>query len=84
MAPKRIRLGMLRAIGAVLNCAGLPGFVREGLYQSTGGVRVSVSVNELFTVVCVNGVEVFFYRVSGGIDGIGVRSADCTGARTRE
>jgi hypothetical protein len=85
MSPKRIRIGALRAAGAVLNLAGLPGFVREGSYRSSNGMTVEVSVNPLFTVICVNGVEVFFYRVSGEIDGVGISaSPDCRGAQTPE
>jgi len=32
---------------------------------------VSVRSTNLFTVVVVNGVQVYFYRLSGHIDGVG-------------
>ena len=32
---------------------------------------VSVRCGPLFTVVTVNGINVYFYRLTGGIDGVG-------------
>jgi hypothetical protein len=82
---RRTRLGlrMARWLGSVLNLAGLPGFVRAGTYESAYG-DVAVRVSSLFTVVSIDGLEVFFYRLSGAIDGVSITARrDYTGARTR-
>ena len=66
-----LRLSFLTWAGRILNVAGLPGYVRAGQYQSEFGT-VRVRVSPLYTVVTVNGMDVFFYRLTGGIDGVGV------------
>lgn len=77
MMLSRLRLGWLRFWGSVVNLAGFPGFVREGEYVSQRGVTVRVRTSALFTTVTVNGVDVYFYRLTGGIDGVAVSpSAD--------
>ena len=49
--------------------------VRECDYYSQSlGVIVRVRMNPRFTVITVNGVDVYFYRLTGGIDGVGLRS----------
>jgi hypothetical protein len=41
------------------------------------GVTVSVGRSDLFTIVTVNGIRIFFRRLTGRIDGVGVApSAD--------
>jgi hypothetical protein len=65
------RLSLLTWFGRILNLAGFPGWVRAGEYESEYG-RVCVRVTSLYTVVTVNGVDVFFYRLTGGVDGVGV------------
>jgi hypothetical protein len=63
----------LRFWGSVANLAGLPGIVRECDYHSESlGVVVKVRMNPRFTVITVNGVDVYFYRLTGGIDGVGL------------
>lgn len=80
----RLRLGWLRFWGGVANLAGFPGFVRSLDYESQLGVSVRVRISPLFTTVTVNGVDVYFYRLTGGIDGIGFSpSSDCTVAGAR-
>lgn len=66
-----LRLSLLTWAGRILNLAGLPGCVRAGHHQSEFGT-VRVRISPLYTVVTVNGVDVFFYRLTGGIDGVGV------------
>jgi hypothetical protein len=62
-----------------LNVAGLPGWIRSGSYESATGVAVRVRVSGRFTVLTVNGVDVYFSRLSGRLDGVGVTAArDCT------
>ena len=65
----------LRFWGRVANLAGLPGMVRECDYYSQSlGVTVRVRMNPGFTVITVNGVDVYFYRLTGNIDGVGLNS----------
>jgi len=81
----RLRLGWLTCWGWLANLAGFPGFVRECEYRSELGVAVRVRKSPLFTVVTVNGVDVYFYRLTGGIDGVGVNpSSDCTESDMRQ
>lgn len=63
---------ILHVAGVVANLAGLPGFVRECDYQSEP-LKASVRVRRrsLYTVVTVNGLDVYFNRLTGTIDGIG-------------
>lgn len=59
----------------MLNGLGVPGFLRDADYFSTrfkNPVRVRVRRGSLFTVVSVNGLDMFFHRLSGRIDGVGV------------
>lgn len=37
------------------------------------GIDVSVKVHRspLYTIITVNGIDVYFYRLTGGIDGVG-------------
>ena len=53
--------------------------LREGTYESPAlGVSVRVRSSPLFTTVTVNGVDVYFYRLTGGYDGVGFSPAsDC-------
>ncbi len=65
------RVRILSWLGRVAGLAGFPGWVRECSYTSVLGVQVHVRISPLFTVVTVNGVDVYFYRLSGQIDGVG-------------
>ena len=58
--------------GKVLNAIGVPGVVQPGTYESSvGPTSVRITVGPLFTVVTVNGVDVYLHRLTGAIDGIG-------------
>jgi hypothetical protein len=57
-----IRLSLLTWAGRILNLAGFPGWIRSGSHESEFGT-VQVRVSALYTVVTVNGVDVFFYRL---------------------
>ncbi len=67
-------------MGRLLNLAGAPGFVRDCDYDASAcQATVSVKTGQLFTVVRVNGMDVYFNRLTGTIDGIGFNPAfDCT------
>jgi hypothetical protein len=79
-------LPLQRAIGALFNLAGLPGFVRPCEYQAaSASVAVAVRTSPFYTVITVNGVDVYFHRLNGGIDGIGLTQASgCKQDSTRE
>ena len=76
-----LRLRWLSFWGGIANRAGCPGLVRVGRWRSEHlEVDVAVRTSRLFTVVTVNGVDVYFYRLSGGYDGVGAsRGARCRG-----
>jgi len=82
----QLRLSWLWFWGWLANLAGYPCVVRECDYGSDAfGVRVRVRSSNLFTTVTVNGVDVYFYRLSGGIDGVGIsRAADYTASEMPE
>ena len=66
-------------VGKLLNLGGYPSLVRECEYESSAlGARVSVKKLELYTVISVNGLDVYFKRFTGEIDGVGSNpNADC-------
>ena len=56
----------------LLNALGMPGFVSEGDYRSERfDTRVRVRCGNKFTVVSINGIDIYFRRLSGRIDGVG-------------
>ena len=59
-------------LGNLLNAVGAPGFLRDTEFRSrTFGTHVRVKRGQLFTVVSVNGLDVYFGRFSGTVDGVG-------------
>jgi len=59
--------------GKLLNAIGVPGVVQPGTYESgVGPTSVRITVGPLFTVVSVNGVDVYIHRLTGAIDGVGM------------
>lgn len=59
-------------VGRLLNLAGYPALVRECEYRSHAlNTVVRVKKLQLFTLVSVNGVDVYFNRFTGVIDGVG-------------
>jgi len=58
--------------GAVLNFLRLPGFVRPGTYQAgICNASILVRTSRLFTIISVNGLDIYFTRLTGKIDGVG-------------
>jgi hypothetical protein len=63
-------------IGKLANLVGYPGIVRECDYRSNAiGTSVTVKRLELYTLVSVNGLDVYFNRFTGLIDGVGASPA---------
>jgi hypothetical protein len=76
-------LSILKWSGQLANLAGLPGLIRPASYRSALGVTIAVRVSPLFTVISVDSFEIYFYRLSGRIDGVSVTAnPDYTAART--
>lgn len=74
------RLGIRSFLGETLNLLGLPGFVRKCDYQArVCDATVSIRTRDLFTVITVNGLDIYFHRLTGKIDGVGFNpNADCS------
>jgi hypothetical protein len=74
-------MSMLRQwLGWILNKLGLPGFVGDADYRSQKlHAHVRVRRKRLFTIVSVNGLDVYFRRLTGRLDGVGL---DPTGGYT--
>jgi hypothetical protein len=66
--------------GRLLNVLGIPASIRKCDYRSEAiGATVKVEHRDLFTVVTVNGLDVYFSRITGKIDGVGIsQAAYCT------
>jgi|SRR5579863_1550039 len=66
-------------LGRVANLAGYPAIVRPCEYEGPLGKKVSVKVHELYTIISIGGVDVYFNRLSGRIDGTGfIQAAGCS------
>jgi hypothetical protein len=60
-------------LGWILNKLGLPGFVGDSDYSSNNlHAHVRVRRKRLFTIVSVNGLDVYFRRLTGRLDGVGL------------
>ena len=58
--------------GRLLTALRLPGIVVAQTYEAEiTRARVRVHLSPLFSVVSVNGVDVYFHRLTGRIDGVG-------------
>ena len=60
-------------LGWILNKLGLPGFVGDTEFRSRKlAAHVRVRRRRLFTIVSVNGLDVYFRRLTGRLDGVGM------------
>src|SRR5438309_1210221 len=67
----RLRLRVLA--GKLYNLAGIPGIVRDCDYSATiCDARIRVRSKELFTIITVNDLDIYFHRLTGSIDGVGL------------
>jgi hypothetical protein len=70
--------------GALLNLAGTPGFVRDCYYSSPADhANISVHTSDLLTIIRVNGLDLYFDRLSGKFRGIGI-NPDSSKSRERQ
>jgi len=61
-----------RWLGRLLVMLRLPGIIVTQSYDATiTRAKVRVHLGPLFSVVSVNGLDVYFHRLTGKIDGVG-------------
>jgi hypothetical protein len=78
-----LRLRCRVAFGRLLNLAGIPGLIRSCDYKAgITDARIRVRVGEMFTVITVDGLDIYFHRLTGQIDGVGL-AAGCDGPQAR-
>lgn len=67
-------------VGKLLNVAGFPALVRECDYHSRAlNAVVKVRKLGLYTLISVNGLDVYFNRFTGELDGVGsIPTSGCT------
>jgi hypothetical protein len=69
-------LDLTRWAGKVANLAGIPGIVREGKYESAAvSIAVEVRRGEFHTVITVNGMDLYFHRMTGSLTGVSSNDA---------
>jgi hypothetical protein len=67
-----VRVTLRLWAGQALNALGVPGVLQPGTYESgIGQATVRITLGPLFTIVTVNGVDVYLHRFTGAIDGVG-------------
>ena len=58
--------------GRLLTALRLPGIMVAQTYEAEiTRARVRVHLSPLFSVVSINGVDIYFHRLTGRIDGVG-------------
>lgn len=75
-----MRLRIIKLMGSIANLAGYPAVLRRGEHSPTvATATVRVRCSDLYTVVSVGNVDVYFTRLTGKYDGVGsaVCGADC-------
>jgi hypothetical protein len=73
LSKARLRLRLL--LGYLFNLAGVPGLVRECTYSgSAAKAEITVRLSGMFTIISVNGLDIYFHRLTGSIDGLGTMS----------
>jgi hypothetical protein len=64
----RLKVCALAAMGSMANRFRLPGFLKDTSYHSRFGTTVRVQRGLLFTVVSVDGTDVYFDRLTGSLE----------------
>ena len=63
-------------VGKLLTLLRIPGIVADQTYDAAiTRATVRVHLGPLFSVVSVNGLDVYFHRLTGKIDGVGFSPA---------
>ncbi len=71
----RVRIYVRLFFGNLFNLAGIPGLVQECNYSgSSAKAEITVRHGGLFTIISVNGLDIYFHRLTGAIDGVGSMS----------
>ena len=72
-------------LGKLLVALGIPGFMMSQTYDAqVTNARVRVYLGPLFSVVSVNGLDIYFHRLTGKIDGVGLSAPSaCAADETR-
>jgi len=72
---KWIRFRIRLTLGIVYNLAGVPGLVCECDYEAgVTDALIKVRVHDIYTIIQVNGLDIYFHRLTGSIDGVGFMS----------
>jgi hypothetical protein len=72
-------------VGRFLNLLGVPAVVRECEYSAQElGTKIRVKKTDFFTLITVNGVDVYFDRITGVIDGVGFTPDVCCKSDTTQ
>jgi hypothetical protein len=67
--------------GRLLNLLGVPAVVAECDYSAKEfGTKIKVRKLDLLTLISVNGLDVYFNRITGTIDGVGFNPSVCYSA----
>lgn len=71
-----MRLALIGWTCWLLNVLRIPGFVAPGSYDArTTQARIEVRLGRFYTIITVNGLDIYFDRLTGRIDGIGFSPA---------
>lgn len=74
-----MRLRIKELLGWLWNLAGIPPMIETVDHIGIGSKLVSVRVGRLFTIVSVDGYDLYFTRLTGKFDGTGSGNADICG-----
>lgn len=66
-----VQFELRTSLGRLLDVLGMPGFIQAGHYKSMFGPEVIVRRGAFSTVVCVNGLQISFSRLTGRLIEVG-------------
>jgi hypothetical protein len=70
-----VRLLVLRTkagLGKLFNLLGIPGLVRSCDYKAgVTNAQIKVQITDMYTILTVNRLDIYFNRLTGLIDGVG-------------
>lgn len=74
---RKVRDRLLVLLGRLANRVGLPGLVGEHEIDDAFAGKVSIRTSPWFTVISINGRDLYFRRWSGKFDGTGSMVGGC-------